>query len=329
VLQREETVKGQLCDWCARSEDTEDAAGFPHDFLTSLFCHLGRCRHAVTLPGMIDLHTHSTCSDGSDPPEQVVELAAAASCTAVALTDHDGLAGIEAAGKRAAELGIDFVPGCEVSCKFSPGTLHMLCYFVEPGEGPLQEQLERLRVDRDNRNERLIARLNELGIPITYEMLREQSAEAALGRPHFARVLAEMGVVESYQDAFNTLLAKGGPAYISKAFIDAPTTIAAATGSGALAVLAHPLQMGLEPAELGRHVGELAEAGLTGMECWYGKYSDEERQGLVDMAKRHGLVATGGSDYHGTYKPDLSVGTGKGDLHVPDGALDDLSGRRR
>jgi hypothetical protein len=277
---------------------------------------------------MIDLHTHSTCSDGSESPEQVVELAAAAACTAVALTDHDGLVGIEAAGKRAAELGIGFVPGCEVSCRFSPGTLHMLCYFVEPGEGPLQRQLERLRADRDTRNERLIARLNDLGIPITLEMLRDQAGEAALGRPHFARVLAEMGVVESYQDAFNTLLAKGGPAYIPKAFIDAPTTIAAASGSGALAVLAHPLQMGLEPDELERHVGELAEAGLTGMECWYGRYSGEERQGLLDLAKRYDLVATGGSDFHGTYKPDLSLGVGTGDLDVPDTALDDLSARR-
>ncbi|MGH9172000.1 MAG: PHP domain-containing protein [Acidimicrobiales bacterium] len=278
---------------------------------------------------MIDLHTHSTCSDGSERPERVVELAAEVGLTAIALTDHDGLAGLEAAAKKAAELGIGFVPGCEVSCKFSPGTLHMLCYFVEPGEGPLQEQLERLREDRDTRNERLVARLNELGIPITHEMLRAQAGDAALGRPHFAKVLEQMGVVESYQAAFNTLLAKGGPAYISKAFIDAPTTVAAATGSGALAVLAHPLQMGLEPAELDRQVGELTEAGLSGMECWYGGYSPEERQGLLDIAKRHGLAATGGSDFHGTYKPDLSVGIGKGDLEVPDLALEELRARRR
>jgi predicted metal-dependent phosphoesterase TrpH len=278
---------------------------------------------------MIDLHTHSTCSDGSESPEHVVELAAEASCTAVALTDHDGLSGIEAAAKKAAELGITFVPGCEVSCKFSPGTLHMLCYFAEPGEGPLQSQLERLRSDRDTRNERLIARLNELGIPITYEALREEAGDATLGRPHFATVLVKMGAVPSYQDAFDNLLAKGGPAYIPKAFIDAPTTIEAASGSGALAVLAHPLQMGLEPAELARQVGELAEAGLTGMECWYGRYSPEDRQGLLDLAKKYDLVATGGSDFHGSYKPDLFVGSGKGDLDVPETALEDLLARRR
>ena len=277
---------------------------------------------------MIDLHTHSTCSDGSDSPKRIVELAAEAGCRAVALTDHDGLAGIEAARSRARELGIEFVPGCEVSCRFSPGAQHLLCYFVEPGEGPLQDLLARLRADRDTRNARLIARLNELGIPISEETLRAEAGDATLGRPHFAAVLVRLGVVESYQDAFDTLLAKGGPAYFPKAFIDAPTTIAAARGSGGLAVLAHPLSLGLQPAELERQVAELAEAGLAGMECWYGRYSAEERRGLVELATRCGLAATGGSDYHGTYKPDLSVGTGKGDLDVPESALQELKERR-
>jgi predicted metal-dependent phosphoesterase TrpH len=277
---------------------------------------------------MIDLHTHSTCSDGSDSPTRIIDLAAAAGCSAVALTDHDGLSGIDAARARAGELGIEFVPGCEVSCRFSPGTMHVLCYFAEPGEGPLQDQLERLRSDRDTRNDRLIARLNELGIPITEELLREEAADATLGRPHFAAVLVRLGAVESYQDAFDNLLAKGGPAYFPKAFIDASTTIDAARGSGALAVLAHPLSLGLEPPELDRQIAELANAGLAGMECWYGRYSAEARQGLVDIAGRYGLVATGGSDFHGSYKPDLSVGTGTGDLDVPASALAELTARR-
>jgi predicted metal-dependent phosphoesterase TrpH len=258
----------------------------------------------------------------------VVELAGEAGCSAVALTDHDGLSGIEAAAAKAAHLGIEFVAGCEVSCKFSPGTLHMLCYFAEPGDGPLQDQLEILRSDRDTRNERLIARLNEIGVPITEEELRDEAGAATLGRPHFAAVLAKKGLVASYQEAFDTLLAKGGPAYIPKAFIDAPTTIEAAKGSGALPVLAHPLSLGLEPPALERHISELAEQGLIGMECWYGRYSDEEREGLLKLADRFGLVATGGSDFHGTYKPDLSVGSGRGDLSVPDSALAKLTARR-
>jgi hypothetical protein len=277
---------------------------------------------------MIDLHSHSTCSDGSDEPARIVELASEAGCTAIALTDHDGLEGVGEAASRASELGITFVPGCEVSCKFSPGTMHILCYFVEPGEGPLQSQLERLRADRVTRNERLIERLNEIGVPITSEEIAAEAGGTTIGRPHFAAVLVAKGISTSIQDAFDTLLAKGGPAYIPKAFIDAPTTIDAATGSGALAVLAHPLSLGLEPPELRRQVGELAGQGLTGLECYYGRYSDEERQGLLALATEHGLVATGGSDYHGTFKPDLFIGTGSGDLEVPPGALDQLNGRR-
>src|ERR1700722_7294239 len=146
-----------------------------------------------------------------------------------------------AAAGKARELQIGFVPGCEVSCQVSRGTLHMLCYFAEPGEGPLQDQLEILRADRETRNERLIARLNELGYPISEEDLRDEAGDAVLGRPHFASLLANKGLVPSYQEAFDTLLAKGGPAYFAKAFIDAPTTIEAAKGSAALAVLAHPL----------------------------------------------------------------------------------------
>lgn len=277
---------------------------------------------------MIDLHSHSTSSDGSDPPRRIVELAADAGCHAIALTDHDGLSGIDEARAEAARRKIELVPGCEVSCKFSPGTLHMLCYFAEPGEGPLQDQLARLRDDRSTRNERLVARLNELGIEITMEDVEQEAGGTTLGRPHFAAALVRKGAAATYQDAFDQLLAKGGAAYIPKAFVTPGATIAAARVSGALAVLAHPLSLGLGPDELERLVGELAAAGLTGLECWYGRYSDEEREGLLGIARRLRLVATGGSDYHGTFKPDLSIGTGRGDLDVPDSALDELVARR-
>jgi 3',5'-nucleoside bisphosphate phosphatase len=332
VLQGEQAVEGELGHVRPRRIYAEDATGLPHALILPPVGRApGRYASARTLldgKAMIDLHTHSNCSDGSETPSRVVELASKAGCSAVALTDHDGLSGIEEAEARAVELGIELVPGCEVSCRFSPGTQHILCYFAAPGDGPLQDQLERLRSDRDTRNSRLIARLNELGIPITEEMLREEAGEATLGRPHFAAVLVRLGAVTSYQDAFDTLLAKGGPAYFPKAFIDAPTTIAAARSSGALAVLAHPLSLGVEPAELERVISELADAGLTGIECWYGRYSPEDREGLVSIAARYGLVATGGSDFHGSYKPDLSVGTGTGDLEVPETALRQLTERR-
>jgi len=281
-----------------------------------------------TIGAVLDLHLHSTCSDGSETPERVVELAAAARCTAISLTDHDGLAGVVRAGARAASLGIGFVPGCEVSCAFSPGTMHVLAYFAEPGEGPLQSELERLRLDRSNRNERLLQRLKDLGLPVSSEEVEAAAGSSVIGRPHFASVLVANGVAANIQDAFDRLLSKGAPAYVSKARIDAPAFIAAATSSGAVAVLAHPLSLGVETARLDHILEELSVAGLGGMECHYGRYSPAERAGLVEMARRHDLVATGGSDFHGTFKPDLMVGTGTGDLDVPDMALAALVNRK-
>jgi predicted metal-dependent phosphoesterase TrpH len=277
---------------------------------------------------MIDLHCHSTCSDGSESPQRVVELAVAAGLSAVALTDHDGLSGLAEAAKAAEKEDITLLPGCEVSCRFSPGTMHVLCYYVQEGDGPLQSQLERLRRDRVTRNERLITRLNELGIELSLEDVEREAGGGTLGRPHFAAALVEKGAAETYQGAFDELLGKGGPAYIPKAFISAEDTIAAAKGSHALPVLAHPLSLGLGPVELESLLASLTEAGLVGIECFYGRYSPEEREGLFQMARRHGLVATGGSDFHGTFKPDLQVGTGRGDLEVPDDVLDQLEDKR-
>jgi hypothetical protein len=246
----------------------------------------------------------------------------------VALTDHDGLAGIAEARARAESLGIGFVPGCEVSCAFSPGAMHVLAYFAEPGDGPLQDELGRLRDDRARRNERLVQRLRDLGLPVSPEEVRAAAGTSVVGRPHFAAVLVANGAAASVQDAFDRLLAKGAPAYVPKARIASASFIAVARRSGALAVLAHPLSLGLDPPGLEAAVAELAEEGLAGMECYYGRYSPEERAGLVDMARRLGLVATGGSDFHGHFKPDLFLGVGTGDLEVPDSALAELTARR-
>jgi len=281
-----------------------------------------------TLGAVIDLHLHSTCSDGSETPERVVELASEAGCTAVALTDHDGLAGVVPSKARAASLGIGFVPGCEVSCSFEPGTMHALAYFVEPDEGPLQSELERLRLNRSRRNELLVQRLRELGLPITLAQVAEAAGSSVIGRPHFAAVLVANGTAVTVQDAFDRFLSKGSAGYVAKARIDVATFIGTARDSGAVAVLAHPLTLGLEPSGLEQVLRELSAAGLGGMECYYGRYSPEERAGLAEMAKRHDLVATGGSDFHGTFKPDLRVGTGTGDLDVPDRALGELLARR-
>jgi hypothetical protein len=277
---------------------------------------------------MVDLHTHSTVSDGSDPPARIPELAAAAGCSAVALTDHDRLDGLAEARGRAQALGVDLVPGCEVSCEWAPGTLHVLVYFVEPGEGPLQDELARLQADRDERNRQMIDRLSAAGLPVTLDELEAEAGGMGAGRPHIASILVRKGVVGSVQEAFDRYLARGKPGYVSKARVSPRKVAEEARRSGGVAVLAHPLSLQLDEPGLASAVAELADAGLAGLEARYGRYSPDERAGLADLARRHGLVATGGSDYHGTYKPDLAVGTGRGDLSVPDDTVAALAERR-
>lgn len=277
---------------------------------------------------MIDLHTHSRVSDGSDTPEQVVEHAAAAGCRAVALTDHDSLEGLPAAEAAARRLGIGFVRGCEVSCATPVGTAHVLCYFVDGDEGPLQDELARLRADRAARNAELLARCAALGLPVTEDEVVAEAGGTGIGRPHVAAVLVRNGAARSIDDAFERYLGKGAPAYVPKARVAVGHVAALALASGALAVLAHPCSLGLEGRDLDRTLAGYTAEGLAGLECHYGRYDPPTRAHLVELAARHGLVATGGSDYHGTYKPDLAVGTGTGDLAVPDDVLDALEERR-
>jgi len=278
---------------------------------------------------VIDLHTHSTVSDGSDPPARIPELAAEAGCSAVALTDHDRIDGLDDAARRAAEVGVELVRGCEISCEVAHGTMHLLVYFLENDDGPLQHELVRLQQARDDRNTRMYERLGgELGLPITAEEVDAEAGGKGVGRPHVAAVLLRKGVVDSIQDAFDRFLAKGKPGYVEKERLYPDVAIRLARESRGVPVLAHPLSLDLPPAELERSVTELAELGLVGLEAIYGRFSPDERDGLAALARSHDLVVTGGSDHHGTYKPDLRVGIGRGDLDVPDTALKELSARR-
>ena len=278
---------------------------------------------------MIDLHTHSTVSDGTDAPGRIPELAAAVGCTAVALTDHDRLDGLAEAAASAAGAGVELVPGCEISCAVAVGGMHLLVYFVEDGSGPLQDELERLQRVRDERNRRLVDRLaGELGLPISLEEVEAEAGGKGVGRPHVAAVLMRKGVVGSVDEAFDRYLARGRPGYVEKERLAPADALGLARASGGVPVLAHPFSLASEPAALERDVAELAAMGLAGLEAVYGRYAPEERDGLRAMAGRHGLVATGGSDYHGAYKPDLRVGVGLGDLEVPDTALEELRARR-
>ena len=279
---------------------------------------------------MIDLHTHSTVSDGSESPERIVELAHQVGCSAVALTDHDSLAGVVRARARAHRLGIRLVPGCEVSCvPLATGGVHVLVYFVDDPTSPLGVELDRLRVDRRNRNLALAERLGDLGIPVTLAMAADHAGtDEGVGRPHFAQAMVDVGAVDTIDEAFDRYLSNGGPAYVPKGRLTVEDVCRLARDSGGVAVLAHPTTVGLTGAELADAVRGMADAGLGGLEAVYGRYSPRLRTEMGNLARRFGLVATGGSDFHGATKPDLYVGTGTGDLKVPDRVLDQLESAR-
>lgn len=258
----------------------------------------------------------------------VVRRGAAAALTAIALTDHDTLGGIEEAQTEATRLGLGFIPGTELSVVWPTGTMHMLVYHLRPGPGPLQDQLARLRGGRNVRNAQILATLAELGAAISPEAVAEEAGGGVVGRPHIAAVLVAEGHAESIADAFDRFLARGRPAYVERTRLDAATAIDLARRSAAVPVLAHPHTIGVAAQDYETAFRELAAAGLAGIECHYAEYSPDLRAHLVQLCDGLGLIATGGSDYHGRYKPDIAVGIGRGDLAVPDHVVDLIAAAR-
>ena len=286
---------------------------------------------------MIDLHAHTTVSDGGDAPRELIRKAAAAGLTAIAVTDHDNDAGCADAIGEGERLGIEVVPAVEISCDvedlhrrgFAPTsrpTMHLLGYFIPQRANPLSDALFELQHHRANRNRIIVERLNELGIDVTFE---EVEAEAGgpgsqIGRPHFAAVLVRHGAVPDYQTAFDEYLAKGAKAYIGRKLFRPAEAVELMIGAGAVPVLAHPMTMNISMDEIERFTDELIEAGLKGIEGFHGDYTTDAQAPLRDLAGRRGLIASGGSDYHGDMRPDRKLPGGKAGTVVPVGVLDEL-----
>ncbi|MCI0488051.1 MAG: PHP domain-containing protein [Blastocatellia bacterium] len=277
---------------------------------------------------IIDLHSHTVYSDGSDTPRDLVAMAASRGARAIAITDHDTVAGLEEGRAAAERIGIEFVDGIEISAEFSPGTMHILGYFINSGCARLKAQLEELKNARDRRNPEIAARLQSLGIDISYDEVERLAGNEIVGRPHFARILLDRGYVDSIQDAFDRFLAKGAAAYVEKKRLSPADSIDLIHRAGGVAVLAHPYQLKLSSLEeLDRLVEDLAALGLDGIEAVYSRHSQDQRDMYAEMAERHHLLITGGSDYHGTYKPDIRLVEGLGDLQVPYSLLEKIKAR--
>jgi predicted metal-dependent phosphoesterase TrpH len=276
----------------------------------------------------VDLHLHSFMSDGVDSPTEIVNLALAEHLGTIALTDHDNLDGIIEARVACEAAGIEFIPGVELSVDFEGKKMHMLVYFLEPEEGPLQDRLAELRVGRDRRNVQMLAKLNELGIAITAEDVAKHVTGRSVGRPHIADALVEKRHVATRNEAFDGLLSDGGVAYVERDRLTAVEAINLARESGGVAVIAHPITIGLNSEEASQVFRRLVAHGLGGIEAYHPKHPLPLRTKLADIASRLGIAATGGSDYHGVDVREFRVGKGTGDLHVPDVAADQLRSQR-
>lgn len=276
----------------------------------------------------IDLHTHSTYSDGTVSPSSIVERAVAAGLSAVALTDHDGFEGLaEAAGTASGRIG--FIPGVELSVDWNGRAMHLLVYWVEDESGPLQDALAGIRDSRWTRNVEMIEALQALGIEITVEEVLEEAGHGVVGRPHIAAVLCRRGVTATNAEAFEQYLGSGGVVYRQRTRLLASDAVGLARASGGVTSVAHPHTVA-ESVDGYRELFEgVAALGVDGIECHYVEYEPDLRTRLAAWADDLDLVPTGGSDYHGAYKPGIEVGVGRGDLRVPDESLERLAERRR
>jgi len=266
----------------------------------------------------IDLHAHTTASDGSLTPAELVDLACQIGLKAMAITDHDTVAGVAEALSRGKEVGVEVVPGIEISAEFKTGTMHMLGYFIDPAHPALVSSLTKLQEARRNRNPKIVAKLNELGVDITMEEIEAVAGGEQIGRPHFAKVLESKGYVSSFNEAFDRYLAKGASAYMDKFRFTPAKAMDMILKAGGLPVLAHPFTLGFnEPEELEALISRMVDNGLAGLEVYYSEHTSEMNEKYLALAEKYDLCPTGGSDFHGNNKFKIELGRGMGNLAVP------------
>jgi predicted metal-dependent phosphoesterase TrpH len=271
----------------------------------------------------IDLHIHTTASDGTFTPEQVISHAHQLKLKAIAITDHDTVAGSKEALRNGIPPSLGFLTGVEISSTPPPfypasGSFHLLGYSIRLDDPELNRTLEKLQQARKNRNPAIISRLNELGISITLDEVRKEAGEGQLGRPHIAQLMVKKRVVASIDAAFDQFLGTGKPAYVDKQRIECFKAIEIILAAGGVPVLAHPGLLDFkEENQLEELIGRLKKAGIQGVEVYYSGHTPDQTRLFAELAKRHDLLMTGGSDFHGAIQPEIEMGSGQGDLIVP------------
>lgn len=272
----------------------------------------------------VDLHVHSNASDGTLPPKDVVAYAASKNLKAIALTDHDTAAGIPQARQAAARFGLELIPGIELSCFYGGTEIHILGFFIDETSPALMEGLRRMVEVREARNQAMIECFQKDGFDITLEGLRHENPDTVVTRAHFARLLVEKGYAPSMDKAFRKYLQYGGRYCTRKDVVSPEQSMELLQRCGAWPCLAHPMQYHLGYAQIEALVSQLKDMGLKGLEVYHPSQNPHQSQELKKIAKKFGLLPSGGSDFHGENKPDIEIGVGRGGLRVPYALLADI-----
>ena len=278
--------------------------------------------------GFVDLHVHSNASDGTFSPSQVVELAKNAGLDAFALTDHDTTAGVPEALEKGRDLNIEVIPGIEVSSSFDGTEIHILGLFVNSDDPVLAAMLEKMRISRDRRNEKMLENLAADGISFTKEELCGDNPDTIIPRAHIAHALVAKGICSGMDQAFKKYLQYGGRYCPQKKHLSPEEVVKTLISNGAFVALAHPFQYKFGDKKTEELIAHMADLGMKGLEVYHSSNNKLESMKLQEMAVRHHLLPTGGSDFHGGNKPDISIGTGRGGLRVSSLLLEDIKRER-
>lgn len=273
---------------------------------------------------LLDLHSHTRASDGSDTPQELVAAAAGAGVGVLAVTDHDTLAAVETARALGRRLGVEVLTGCELTTEAEGEVVHLLAYGDGLVTAGLGGRCAAVRGGRDARNQAIGRRLQVL-TGVGYADALACAGGAVLSRAHFARALVARGAASDVADAFERWLGPGRPAYVAAPGLPLGEAVAVVHGAGGVAVVAHPGRLPATTRD--RVLAACVDAGVDGLEAWHPQHDDDERRRWAGQAERNGLLVTGGSDYHGSHKPGIALGTGAGDLAVPADAVAELRAR--
>ncbi len=250
----------------------------------------------IKINARVDLHAHTNASDGERSPEELVQIARERGVTVLGIADHDTLAGLKRAVNFAKQYDdIEIIPAVEFSTDWEKREIHMLAYLVDYHDPATIALADKFREGRLGRAQKILAKLDALGAPVTFDAVAAIAGDAAIGRPHVARALVDAGYVATVQEAFDKYLASDKPAYVEYESASPHQAVEMIRAVGAVPVLAHPY-------DVQRIVPELVKVGLVGLECYYAQYDERQQRELVELAKQYGLIATGGSDFHGLHR---------------------------